>query len=172
MCQAPFSDDPMATLKGRFNKALQDRQDTCKHKIRAVTCLQNGGVLMELDSDGAVTWFAEEVIHKHFLEKLHSAVSIKPRLFHIVVQFVPLTFRPDRKEDLREVEEANSIDADDIVKARWIKLVARHKPLQTCGHLILSFRSLQPANDSLAYGLFISHKKVTQKNASRSHSTA
>ena len=71
-----------------------------------------------------------------------------------------MAFCTDRKEDLREVEEANSIDTDDIVKARWIKPVARRKPSQTCGHLIVSFRLPQLANDSLAYGLFIGHKKV------------
>jgi len=41
-----------------------------------------------------------------------------------MVQFVLLTFQPDREADLRKVEEANSINAGGIVRARWIKPVA------------------------------------------------
>ena len=160
MGQAPFSDDSIATLKGKFDKTLQDSQDAHEFKIRAVTHLWNSGVLMELDSEGAVTWFTGEAVPKLFLGKLHPAASIKPQLFHIIVQFVPLAFFPDREADLREVEEANSINAGNIVQARWLKPVVRCKPSQTCGHLILSLQSPQPANDSLAYALFICHKKV------------
>ena len=127
---------------------------------------------MELGSDEAITWFAEAPVHKCFLGNLHPAASIKPRLYHVVVQFVPLTFHPDRDTDLHEVEEANSIDMGDITRARWIKPPVRRKPLQTCGHLILSFQSPQPANDTLAYGLFVCHKKVMPKSVSGSHSGA
>ena len=77
-------------------------------------------VLMELDSEEAVTWFAGAVTRKQFLEKLHPAATIKPRLYQVMVQFVPLTFQPDREADLHEVEEANS-DIGGIVRARWIK---------------------------------------------------
>ena len=123
--QVPLSDDSTATLKSKFNKALQDSHDTGKFRIRAVTRLRNGGVLMELGSNEAVTWFAEAPVHERFLGNIHPAASIKPRLYHVVVQFVALTFRPDRDTDLREVKEANSIDMGDIVRARWIKPPAR-----------------------------------------------
>ena len=156
-----FADDPITVLKGRFNKALQDIEDANGHKTRAISHLRNGGVLMELGSEEAVTWFAGAVIRKQFLEKLHLVATItKPRLYQVMVQFVPLTFQPDREADLREVEEVNSINVGGIVRARWIKPVARCKPSQTCGHLILSFQFPQPANDTLAYGLYIGQKKV------------
>ena len=79
-------------LKGRFDKALQDIEDANGHRTRAVSRLRNGGVLMELDSEEAVTWFAGAAIRKRFLEKLHPAAAIKPRLYQFMVQFVPLTF--------------------------------------------------------------------------------
>ena len=122
---------------------------------------------MELGSNEAVTWFAEAPVRERFLGNLHLAASIKPRLYHVVVQFVPLTFRPDRDADLCEVEEANSIDMGDIARARWIKPPARCKPSQTCGHLILSFWSPQLANDTLAYCLFLCHKKVYAEKCKR-----
>ena len=51
-------------LKGRFNKALQDIEDANEHKTRAISCLWNGSMLMELDSEEAVTWFAGVVTHR------------------------------------------------------------------------------------------------------------
>ena len=158
--QALFSDDPIMVLKGKFDEALQDDEGASGHKTRVVSHLRNGGVLMELDSKEAVTWFANRAIRVQFLKKLHPAAVIKPRIYQVLVQFVLLTFRPDRAVDLREIEEANSIDNGGIVRVRWIKPATRHKPSQTCGHLILSFQSPQSANDTLAYGLVIGHKKV------------
>ena len=79
-------------LKGRFDKALQDIEDANGHKTRAASLLRNGGVLMELDSKEAVTWFAGAAICKQFLEKLHLAATIKPMLYQVMVQFIPLTF--------------------------------------------------------------------------------
>ena len=105
----PFADDPITMLKGRFNKALQDIEDVNGHKTRAFSRLRNSSILMELDSKEAVTWFTGAVIRKQFLEKLHPAATIKPRLYQVMVQFVPLTFRPDREADLRKVEDRKSV---------------------------------------------------------------
>ena len=113
--QAPFSDDSITTLKGRFDRALQGDEGVSGHKTRAVSRLRNGSVLMELDSEEAVTWFAEGTVCKQFLEKLHPTATIKPRLYQVLVQFIPLSFWPDREVDLREMEEANNIEAGGIV---------------------------------------------------------
>ena len=151
-------------LKGRSNKALQDNKDVNRHKTRAISHLRNGGMLMKLDSKEAVTWFTGAATCKRFLEKLHPVVTIKPRLYQVMVQFVPLTFRPDRETDLHEVEEVNSIDTGGVVR---IKPAAQHKPSQTCGHLILLFQSPQPANNTLAHGLFKDRRRSMQRSACR-----
>jgi len=62
--QVPFLDDPITVLKGRLDKALQDNKDPNRHKTRAMSRLWNSGVLMELDSEEAVTWFARGAVHK------------------------------------------------------------------------------------------------------------
>ena len=91
---------------------------------------------MELGSDEAVTWFTDAAIRSSFLEMLHPSTTIKSRDYHVVVQFVPLTFKPDNDEYLQEVEDVNGIPNGSLVKARWIKLAARRTPQQTCGHAI------------------------------------
>ena len=156
--QAPFSNNSIVMLKGRFNGELQGDKGMGKHKTRAVSQLRNGSVLMELDSEEAVTWFAEGAVCKQVLEKLHLAATIKPRLYQVLVQFVLLSFWPDREADLCKTEEANNFKAGGIVRAHWVKPAARCKPSQTCGHL--AFQSPQFANNMLAHGLIIEHKKV------------
>jgi len=79
-------------------------------KARAVTRLRNGGILIELASDDAAAWFAHGEIHQNFLMKLHPGASAKPQGYHVVVQFIPLTFRPDKEVDLREIEEVNGMN--------------------------------------------------------------
>ena len=158
---APFGAESLVSLKTRLDKALNESEDGQGiHKIRALTRLRNGRILMELGSDEAVRWFDDEVVRGRFLGNIHPGAFIKPRVFNIVVQFVPLMFRPEKDMDLRELEQVNGLEDRAVTKVRWIKPAARQTPSQTCGHMILSFSSPVPANDTLAYGLFICQKKV------------
>ena len=77
-----------------------------------------------------------------------------------MVQFIPLTFQPERESDLREVEEINRLKTGVIAKARWIKPIARWVPSQTCGHAIFVFLTPEAANEALTHGLFVCQKKV------------
>ena len=157
---AAFKDESISGIRDEANKALLSTQGTPGYRVKAVTKLRNGGILLELDSDEAAEWFQDPEIHRTFLSHLHRSIAIKPRLYNIVVQFVPLTLHLEREVDLREIEEVNGLDEGDILKARWIKLIACRSPSQTCGHVIVSFSSPIPANDALANGLFVCHKKV------------
>ena len=97
-----FQSQSIAGIRDRANAALQLTQGmpTAEHKVKAVTKLQNGSILLELNSNEAAEWFQGDGTRTTFLTHLHAATSIKPRLYHIVVQFVPLTFRPNREVDL------------------------------------------------------------------------
>ena len=160
---AALSASSVADLKRRLDKALHGCGDDgapVPYKARAVTRLKNGGILMELESDEAVEWFAHSDIRKKFAAGLHPEATIKLRNYHVVVQFVPLSFKPDKDDSLWEVEESNGMKTGDIQRARWIKPISRRLPAQTCGHVILLFHSPDTANEALAHGLFICQKKV------------
>ena len=73
---------------------------TPAHRVRAVTKLHNRGILLELDSDKAVEWLQDTERWKAFLVQLHKLAVIKPRLYNIVIQFIPLTFRPEKDAEL------------------------------------------------------------------------
>ena len=158
-----FATGSIMALKMELEEALtgcDDGPESEGHVIKAVTCLKNGGLLMELGSDKTVGWFASDDIRKRFLARLHPDASIKNREYHTVMQFVPLTFKPDRDVELREVEAVNGLGKGAITCARWIKPVARRSPSQTCGHAIFSFLTPTDANEVLANGIFVQQKKV------------
>ena len=99
---------------------------------------------------------------------LHLEAAIKLRNYHVVVQFVPLSFKPNKDDGLWEVEESNGMKTGVIQRARWIKPISRQSPTQTCSHVILLFLSPDTANEVLAHGLFICQKKVYVEKCKRS----
>src|SRR6266481_7263300 len=65
--QVPLSSDSIEVLKGKVDKALRDNWDgSGDYKTQAVTRLRNRGVLIELESKDAVSWFADDTVRKHF----------------------------------------------------------------------------------------------------------
>jgi hypothetical protein len=132
-------DNSTKTIKAKANKAIKETSgELTDHKIKAVTKLRNRGILMELNSDEAVEWLQEDKNCKIFMEKFNANMIIKPRSFHTIVQFLPLTFRRENPTDIQEIEEANGLRKGNIQKARWIKPIAHRSPSQICGHLIFT----------------------------------
>src|SRR5882724_5308706 len=148
-------------IKEKANRALSNSGECLAgHSFKAVTQLRNGGILLKLDSKEVVTWFyLSKTIWKKFSPKFHKTLVIRPRAFHVVVQFIPLMLHLERLADLRDIEETNGMDEGDILKARWIKPIKRCSPLQVCKHLILSCSLQVPVNEALQDGLFICHMR-------------
>ena len=63
------------TLNGTLD-SCHTNTESVRHQAKAGTCLRNGGILMELGSDKAVTWFADVAIRSSFLEMLHPGTTI------------------------------------------------------------------------------------------------
>src|SRR6266481_1944831 len=158
-----FANISVPLLKRQIDEALEgcsEGDGRAVFKARAITQLKNGGILMELGSDEAVQWFSHNDIWKKFLKGLHPDAAIKTHDFHIVVQFIPLMFKPDREVEIRELEESNGMEKGIIAWVRWIKPVLRCSPTQTCGHAIFSLKSPQAANSILTHGMVVHQKKV------------
>ena len=85
----------IAALKERLDDTLcrcGSGDSPTQHKTRAMTRLQNGGILMELDSDAAVDWFARDDIRKQFLEGLPpvSSSGIAVFMWSFISSLLPL----------------------------------------------------------------------------------
>jgi hypothetical protein len=88
-------------LKEKANKVIKEcGGDLVDHRVKAITCLKNSGLLLGLDSKEVVEWLQGNKIREAFQGNLHKYAIIKPRLFQVIVQFVPLTLCPENPTDL------------------------------------------------------------------------
>ena len=83
---------------------------------------------MEMDSESATGWLNVPVTWASFLNQFALNASFKEQAFPIVVEFVPLLFKPDKAPEIRQVEKDNGLPDGSLLCARWIKLGASESP--------------------------------------------
>ena len=132
-------------------------------KLKAGTLLQNGGLLLELNTDEAALWLKSDEIINRFLENLGSGASVKNRTYQVIIQFVPVSFDPADDEHIKVFEEHNNIAEGSIAKAEWIKPVKDRKPNQKVATLRVYHRNAQSANTILKQGAYVFNKRVVPK---------
>ena len=133
-----------------------------KHKIRSALKLQNGGILVEMVMDEGATWLASKMNTEAFLRELgESEASFKTRSYNVIAYYVPLNLDTNSEKDRREIEEANGIPKDILMKIRWIKPPTRRRVDQHLGHAIITFSDTETANRAIVNGLSICHKRVS-----------
>src|SRR6266481_3826769 len=113
-----------------------------------------------MDSDMVASWISDTSTREVFLSLFAPDATVKDQAFPLVVQFVPLHFKPERDLDLQCLEEENSLPARSIMHARWIKPAHRRAPDQTCGHAIFTLSRPEVANIVLTSSLIICQKHV------------
>ncbi|KIJ44625.1 hypothetical protein M422DRAFT_84279, partial [Sphaerobolus stellatus SS14] len=90
---------------------------------------------------------------KQAFMNLYSAQAIvRPRLYPIIVERVPISFNPESNSNIRELEDGNSIENGEVQRARWIKPPARREPNQRAAHLILLISNPRTANRMIRDG--------------------
>ena len=142
------------------NAAIRRMEDPPDHRFVSARRLGNGGVLLEMDSESAAGWLNVPVTRASFLNQFAPNASFKERAFPIVVQFVPLHFKPDKAPEIRQVEKDNGLPDGSLLRARWIKPAHRRARDQTCGHIILVASTADMANKMLTNGLVVCQKRV------------
>ena len=82
------------------NGALESLDGCTGHKVVSARRLNNGGILLEMNSDTAAGWINSLDNRASFLGQFVPDAMVKERAFSLVVQFVPLHFRLDRDSDM------------------------------------------------------------------------
>ncbi|KAH9993610.1 hypothetical protein BJV77DRAFT_944294, partial [Russula vinacea] len=111
-----------------------------------VTKIRKNGLIINFSSKEAAQWLKRPDVGPIFAAHFIPGSIIKPRQFPLLVPRIPLTFNPEDKEHLREVEEGNSLDKYAIAKARWIKPVYRRALGQKAAHATFLFNDVSMAN--------------------------
>ena len=149
-----------AGLADAANNVIRGLDGTEGHRFVSARRLNNGGILLELNDEVAAAWINIPDTRAVFLGCFTPDAVVKSRVYSMVVQFVPLHFKPEREVEIRQVEEANAIEAGSILHARWIKPPYRRAPNQTCSHVIFIFSKPDTTNKVLTNGLVICQKHV------------
>ncbi len=158
--QTLLSGSTNASLTEAANKAIQDMDGASDHCFTSARRLNNGGILLELDSEAAAGWLGDTAMKAAFISRYAPEATVKEQAFPLVVQFVPLHFKPERDTEIGSLEKDNGLPAGSILRAKWIKPAYRRSPDQTCGHLILVASKPETANKILTDGLIICQKRV------------
>ena len=120
-----------------------------------------------MDSEAAASWLSQPDNRADFLGRFTPDTALKPHTYSLVVQFVPLQFRPDNEARLRDIEETNVLPRNAILHARWIKPAYRRAPDQTCGHILAVMTRPEDANSVLTNSLIICQKRVYAKKCKK-----
>ena len=89
----------------KANEALRAASAECpsSHRFVGVRRLNNGGLLLEMDSEEAASWLSHPANRADFLGRFAPDAALKSRTYSLVVQFVPLQFRPDSERELQDI---------------------------------------------------------------------
>ena len=156
-------DKSLTELLTKANEVLDkmvDAEKPEKVKVETVLKARKNAILLTLSSKEAANWIRDPGNEIAFTEAFSKGAHIREREYNIVAPRVPLTFEPGNPAHLREIEEANSLSAHVIRKARWIKPVERRRVGQTHAYAILSITSVDTANKLIKDGLGICNSMV------------
>ena len=101
----------------KANEALCGMECPPSHGFVGVRRLNNGGLLLEMDSEDAASWLSHLTNKADFLGQFMPDTTLKPRTYSLVVQFVPLQFRPNSEPELHDIEQANMLPKNTILWA-------------------------------------------------------
>ena len=132
-------------------------------KLKAATLMRNGGLLLELDSPKAVDWLKREDVRESFLSNMGSGANIKDRTYQVIVQFVPVNFKPDDDQHVREYEASNGLESESVLKAEWIKPVSERRQNQRVATMRVYHRDAISANKILSEGAYVLGKRTSPK---------
>ncbi|KAI6112331.1 hypothetical protein EV401DRAFT_2074808 [Pisolithus croceorrhizus] len=85
------------TKKEDLIRLLKDAMDMLetlespKLQLKPITCLQNRGIVLEMNSHEAANWIRNATNRPTFINELGGKIKIKDMLYHIVVPFFPIS---------------------------------------------------------------------------------
>ena len=103
------------------NVALRGLEHAADYHFISACQLNNGGVVLEMNSKAAIGWIGTPVTRASFLGCFSPDSLVQECAFPLVVQFVPLYFKPDSDSEICSVEKDNDLPMGSLLHTRWIK---------------------------------------------------
>ena len=120
-----------------------------------------------MEDDASSKWLSTAANIFTFCIEIGPDVVVKPRVFTAIAFNAPITFDPENGEHLKELRDANGIERDISMVARWVKPTAKRTPEQKSAHLFLSFSDPCLANRTITDGISICNERVRLEKVKR-----
>ncbi|KAI5993019.1 hypothetical protein EDD15DRAFT_2367813 [Pisolithus albus] len=131
--------------------------------VKSAVCLNNGNLLLELNSTEAANWMRDDPARRDLAESLGIDAVVKEQTFPIVIPFFPVTHDVTDPTFLNAIELENDLPNDSIHSIRWVKNPEHRKPGQRVAHALLLTRNAAPANHLLRNGMYVLRTKLFPK---------
>jgi len=82
----------------------------------------------------------------------------------VLVENVPISFVPENRYALADIEKKAGLKPGSIAKARYIKPESRRRQGQRTAHTVSTFKTKEDANQAIKFGLSVESKKVYGRN--------
>ena len=128
-------------------------------KIRSISKLPNGRILIEMDSDVATTWLTNQDNQVKFCAKIGQGVQFYTQVHQLIAFNTPLGITPEDPKHRQEVCEANNLELETITMMKWVKPIQRRTQEQRTAHLIVTFNNADTANRAITNGIHICNKR-------------
>ena len=132
-------------------------------KAVAAKVLENGGVVLELETEEAVEWLKDQGVRKAFEDNFGGSTKVVDQQYHVVVSFLPVTLRDSLSDSIAKVEADNDIEPGTIVKSRWLKAPKYWKDGQRSAHAVLSFTDRSCASTVIQRGILVEGQRFKAK---------
>ena len=161
-----FSHLDTLQLKTELSKILTNT-GLISGKIRSITNVRNGAIIVEMDSDNATKWISNKTTQDKICEDIGANAQFVARAFNVIAFNVPLALDAYQVEHREEICEANDLDKKAITAIRWAKAVENRTENQRTGHLILTFNNADAANRAITNGLTICNRRCHVEKVKR-----
>ena len=128
-------------------------------RIDHAKIIRTGSVVFTMSSVGMARWLLTPEVAAPFAIRLGLSARVVDRTYKLVAERVPVSFQPDDPAALREVEAAHDLRSGAIIRAYWIKPVARRFKGQQTAFLALVVEGVEQANQALR-GLTLAGRTV------------
>ena len=124
-------------------------------KAVAARVLENGGVVLELETEEAVTWVLDSEVRKSFERNFGGSAKLVDKSFQVVVCFLPVVLRDSLADSIPKIEEDNCVATGAIAKCRWLKDPKHWNQNQCFAHAVFSFNDRINACTFIQQGVII-----------------
>lgn len=110
------------------------------------------GVVLSFATKEAADWFSSPDVWGEFIKKYEGDVTLKPRLFMVVLRNLPVSYDPSLPDFKSALCDDNTMPTAWVDSVRWMKPAARRTDDQRSAHALVAFRTAEAANEILDRG--------------------